>query len=466
MSRLLYVDCFSGASGDMFLGALIDLGVPLDVISAEVDKLGIEGAALRVEAGSRHGIAGTRVHVDLRGEEILEGEGLRAAEAAGRTGLKLHAHDPRGHGPGEGHAHDHGHAHHDHPHAHVHPHHGHHGHSHGPGDEAAHGPTRRYVDIDRHLAEAGLLPRTEALARRAFRQLGEAESEVHGMALDTVELHEVGAVDALVDVVGTCAAIAHLGMDEIVVSRIPLGRGMTRGSHGAIPLPAPATLLVLRDAPVYGLDEEGETVTPTGATLLRAIADRFGPLPAMRVDKVGYGVGARDSRQRPNLLRLLQGETLSGNAVERLWVLEANLDDMNPEFFEHVTAALFEGGALDVWLSPLQMKKGRPATLLSVLCDGGHRDALAQLVLRESTSLGVRYHEVERRSLHRSVREVETPWGLVRVKLGEDGGRVLNVAPEYEDCRRVARAAGVPLKQVYHAALRALAPGFGPEELR
>ena len=455
MRRILFVDCFAGASGDMFLGALLDLGVPRAVIDAEIAKLALDGVAIRAGKEARHGIAGTKVHVDLHGDEVLEGQGIDSAREAGALlGYKIVGGIAwRGHGVRLT-QHDHDHAH-DHPHDHSH---GDHAHDHAHGDHAhSHGATRRYVDIDTQLAAAGLSPATLAIARRAFRLLGEAESHVHGIALAEVRLHEVGAVDALVDIVGTAAGIAHLAADEIVVARVPLGRGMTRGSHGAIPLPAPATLHLLRDAPVYGLDEDGETVTPTGAALLCAIAHRFGPLPAMRVAQVGHGVGARNPQTRPNLLRLMVGDADGAPALERLVVIEANIDDMNPEIFEHLVGLLFEHDARDVWLAPVQMKKGRPAVVLSVLCEPARRDELAALVLRESTSLGVRYHDVERRALARTVREVSTPWGTVRVKVGEEEGRMVNAAPEYEDCRRIARAAGVPLKVVYQTALAAMA---------
>jgi hypothetical protein len=423
MSRILYIDCFAGAAGDMLLGALLDLGVPLDAVLTEVRKLGEARVGVRTEREARHGISGVRVHVEVDGQAVLEGEGIRAhEEKSGHLHVPVHGQE----------------------HEHVH--------AHGP-EHVPHG--RRYLDIDAQLARAGLAKRTEDLARRAFRRLAEAEARVHGVPIDAVHFHEVGALDALVDVVGVCAAVAALAPDEVVASPVPLGRGMTESAHGRVPLPAPATVLLLAGVPVYGLQDEGETVTPTGAALIAALADRFGPLPPMRIEAAGYGVGARDPASRPNLLRLVWGIGEADAALERLWVLEANVDDMNPEIFEYLTEALFAGGARDVWITPVQMKKGRPAAVLSVLCDAPRRDDLVRVVLRESTTLGVRFQEVLRRVLAREVREVETPWGAVRVKVARDGAEIVNIAPEYEDCKRLARAASLPLKRVYQAAVQA-----------
>jgi hypothetical protein len=316
---------------------------------------------------------------------------------------------------------------------------------------AAHG--RTYVEIDALLSRADLDAAVKALARRAFRGLAEAEAAVHGTAIEDVHFHEVGAVDAIVDVVGACAGIVHLRADEVVVSRVPLGQGMTRGAHGKIPLPAPATVHLLRGAPVYGIEERGETVTPTGAAILAAAATRYGPLPSMRVERTGLGAGARDSVSRPNLLRLLVGDADTQPATNECFVLEANVDDMSPEILAYVSERLFDAGALDVWTTPIQMKKGRTASSLSVLCADASRDRLLSIVLRETTTLGVRFHAVLRRTLERTTRTVATPWGSVRLKLGLEDGVVVNVAPEYEDCRRVALEAAVPLKEVYRAAL-------------
>jgi hypothetical protein len=429
VSRLLYIDCFAGAAGDMFVGALLDLGVPLEALMGEVSRLGLGDVGLLVGREARHGIEGVRARVVVRGREILEGEGLRAAEEGGA----VHDHDPVG----------------DHAHDHVHDH----GETHRGHEGGAHG--RTWTEIDRLLAGAGLGAHTETMARRAFRLLGEAEARVHGIPLEGVHFHEVGAVDALVDVVAACAGVAHLRPAEVVASPVPLGRGTIRAAHGQLPLPAPAVLELLAGVPVVGVADEQETVTPTGAALLVAFAARHGPLPPMRPAAVGYGVGARDSRARPNLLRLVLGEHADAEVeAERLFVIEANVDDMNPQIFEHLTEELLSQGARDVWLTPAQMKKGRPATVLSALCDAARRDTLAAVVLRESTSIGVRWYEVWRTALDREIREVATPWGPVRVKVARRGEEVVNVAPEYEDCRRVARTAGVPLKRVLQAAVR------------
>jgi hypothetical protein len=282
--------------------------------------------------------------------------------------------------------------------------------------------------------------------------LAEAEGKVHGAPPETVTFHEVGAVDSIVDIVGAATGFHWLGPIRVLSSPLPLGHGFVKSQHGVLPVPAPATLEILRDVPVSNGAVEGEMVTPTGAAILREVAEGFGPLPPVRVERIGYGVGHRDPVERPNLLRFLLGEA-EGFGVREDWLLEANIDDMNPEFCEHLTERLLAEGALDVTWSPLIMKKSRPGVMLRVLTDADRRDAAMDVILRESTSIGVRFFPVRRRCLERVHEVVETPWGAVRIKVSSSDNEILNALPEYQDCREIAVRTGVPLKEIYLEAL-------------
>jgi uncharacterized protein (TIGR00299 family) protein len=320
------------------------------------------------------------------------------------------------------------------------------------------GHHRHLADIEHILEAADLDAPVRERALAVFRRLAEAEARVHGVALEEVHFHEVGALDAIADVVGAVASLSFLGVERIVCSPLPLSRGMGRGEHGPLPLPAPGTLALLEGVPVRGLDVEGETLTPTGAALLTTLAGEFGPCPDMRLERVAYGAGHKSFAQAPNLLRLLIGEAEAASipaSSERLRVLETNLDNMNPEWFGPLTQGLLEAGALDVWLTPIQMKKGRPGTLLSVIARPEDVAHLRAQVFAETTTLGIRETEVTRWPLPRRVETVETPFGTVRVKLAEFAPGRWKAAPEHDDCVRAARAAGVPLREVYQAALAA-----------
>jgi hypothetical protein len=312
-------------------------------------------------------------------------------------------------------------------------------------------PPRPAGEIVAMMARSSLPPSIKEKAARAFRLLAQAEAAVHGEDPETVHLHEVGATDAMVDVVGSIVGLDVLGVDHVVCSPLPLGSGSVQTEHGALPVPAPAVVELTKGLPVVPGPAAAELTTPTGAAIARVVCDGFGPMPSMRLEKVGYGAGKRDLPV-PNVLRLLVGAVEVSPIEERLGLLETNIDDMNPEFFEHVCDRLFEGGALDVFLTPVTMKKGRPATMLSVLAEPAKRTALEQVLFAETTTLGVRYSEVSRSALQRQSIEVSTPWGSVRVKVGRSGEQV-TLAPEYEDCRRVAQASAVPLKRVYEAAI-------------
>ena len=315
-------------------------------------------------------------------------------------------------------------------------------------------PHRAYSDI-RKLIEAAptLPPRAKERALAVFRAIGEAEAKVHGVSLDAIHFHEVGAVDSIVDICGAAVVLELLGDPEVYAAPPPLGSGSIRVAHGNMPIPVPATLELLRDVPVR-FEGVGELTTPTGAALLKVLT-HIGHPPDFIVEKVGYGVGTKDFRDRPNVLRASLGR-MEAARTEGRWVVEANLDDATPQLLGSLVDGLLTVGALDTWVAPVVMKKSRPGHLLGVLVEGGKREAVMDALLRESTTLGVRYHRVERQALERDWVEVETPWGKVRVKRGLRGGAVLNAHPEFEDCRKVAEAAGVPVKQVMAAAVAAL----------
>jgi len=324
-------------------------------------------------------------------------------------------------------------------------------------DEREEHPHRAYSDI-RELIEGAstLSERVKERALAVFRAIGEAEAKVHGVSIEDIHFHEVGAVDSIVDVCGAAVVLELLGDPEVYAAPPPLGSGSIRVAHGNMPIPVPATLELLRDVPVR-FEGVGELTTPTGAALLKVLAHIGPPPPDFIVEKIGYGVGTKDFRDRPNVLRASLGRA-QGRA-EGLWVVEANLDDSTPQLLGYLVEHLLATGALDAWVLPATMKKGRPGHLLGVVVEGGAKEKVTEALLRESTTLGVRSHQVERLALERDWVEVETPWGRVRVKRGLRQGVVLNAHPEFEDCRKVAEAAGVPLKQVMTAAMVALSQG-------
>jgi len=319
-------------------------------------------------------------------------------------------------------------------------------------------PHRGLAEIS-GLIEASELPASvKLLSTRVFQRLAEAEAKVHGCLPAEVHFHEVGAVDAIIDIVGVACGLSLLGIDAVHVSPLPLGRGFTRAAHGLLPLPAPAVVELLAGVPVFGTDAPGETVTPTGAAILVTIAAQFGAIPAMRLTRTAYGAGRRDAKY-PNVLRVLVGESDAEPTTETLLLLETNIDDMSPQLYEHVFARLFEAGALDVWLSPAQMKKNRPGNILAALCRPAQEAAMTGIIFGETTTLGLRRQLVERRSLARQVREVTTRFGVARVKAALLDGKVLRLMPEYDDCRRLAQESGVPLRDVLIEVERAARDG-------
>jgi uncharacterized protein (TIGR00299 family) protein len=314
---------------------------------------------------------------------------------------------------------------------------------------------RTWATIRRLIDDAGMPERAGARAQEAFRRLAHAEARIHGVEPDDVHFHEVGAVDAIGEVCGVALALEELGIERVACSPLPLARGMIDAAHGRLPLPAPAALALLEGAPVHGVEGEGELVTPTGAALVAALTEEYGPLPAMTLAGVGYGAGASDPPERPNVVRAVVGTAARAAATEPVSLVEANLDDLVPELAPDATAACFAAGALDVWTTPVQMKHGRPGFTLSALARPGDEDAVAEAMLRETSSLGVRIAQLRRWELDRDWRTVEVAGEPVRVKVGRLDGRIVNLAPEHADCERAARRAGAPVKVVWARALAA-----------
>ena len=309
---------------------------------------------------------------------------------------------------------------------------------------------RHFSDIQAMISKSSLGSGVKETSLAIFRRLAEAEARVHKKKVDEVHFHEVGAVDSVVDIVGTAIGIHFFQPDRIYASELPMGRGFVQCQHGRLPLPAPATLEILKGYPVKSVEVEGELVTPTGAAIVAALASPVPAFPALAIQKIGYGMGKKEFPDRPNLLRLVLGESSDAYQVDQAIVLESNIDDMNPEFYEHLMDRLFRKGALDVSFAPLQMKKNRPGTLLRVIAEEMDAELLTELILQESTTLGVRSYSVKRKKLPREVREVETRYGKVRVKVSGE----VRFQPEYDDCRRIALEKGVPIQEVYWDAMK------------
>jgi len=319
------------------------------------------------------------------------------------------------------------------------------------GDEHPH---RHLTDIVDIIGASTLADNVKSRAIQAFTHLAEAEAVVHGTTPDKVHFHEVGAVDAIVDIVGSVLLVENLGLERIYASPLPMGHGFVESSHGRIPLPAPATVQLLKGIPIYSADVEGELVTPTGAALIRTLASEFGGIPQTRIQAVGYGAG-KNEFPFPNVLRVFVGEATESDLPpsDRVSIIETNIDDMNPEFYDSVMEKLFKAGALDVYLIPIVMKKGRPATLLSAICPLEYTHEIASTILRETTTFGVRIYRTERRCLERTSTTVATRFGDIRVKIGSISGTQISASPEYEDCRAAAENHGVPIRQVYDEAM-------------
>jgi uncharacterized protein (TIGR00299 family) protein len=380
MTKIAYLDCFSGISGDMFLGALLDAGLSFQALSAAIGSLPVAGYALGVKKETRHHIAGTRFIVTVDGEKQ---------------------------------------------------------------------PYRNFKDIRSIISESDLSEAVKDKSIEIFRILAEAEAQVHGVPSEEVHFHEVGAVDSIIDVVGGVYGIETLGIAALHASAMPLGSGFIETAHGKMPLPAPATVAILKDIPIYDAGIRHETVTPTGAALVKGLADSFGQLPPMAVDCIGYGAGQADLQDRPNLLRIMIGPLQSATETDTVVLLEANVDDVSPEWLGYVMERLFEAGALDVGFLPMQMKKNRPGVQIQVMGRVGQTEVLAHILFHEGISLGIRFQQIQRMVLQRSEAEVDSPWGKMRVKRIEDRKGSARFSPEYEACREIAVKSGRPIREIF-----------------
>ncbi|HWN42227.1 MAG TPA: nickel pincer cofactor biosynthesis protein LarC [Thermoanaerobaculia bacterium] len=408
MADHYHLDCSSGIAGDMFLGACLDLGMPLDVLHETVARLRLPNVSVESRKASRGGFVGTRFRVLVDGKP-LEGP------------------DPEEH---------------QHHHDHDHHHHHHHGHS------------RDLAAIRELIQASDLAEPVKERAIRLFQRLGEAEAKAHGMPVDRVHFHEVGAIDSIVDLVGAAAAMEHLSPGRITCGQVNVGGGRVRTAHGELPVPAPATAELLRGIPIFG-GPGGELTTPTGAVLLAELVDEYVDFPSMILEGTGYGLGKKDLPDRPNAVRLLRGRGKETRA--EVMIVECEVDDLPGEGFGFLMERLLEAGALEVYFTPVQMKKNRPGTLITMLCRRHQLEGLAGILLMESGSLGCRYSSAARFEAEREITEVETAFGTVRVKRARLNGRPLAAAPEFEDCRRLALASGVPWRDIYRAALLAAA---------
>jgi uncharacterized protein (TIGR00299 family) protein len=391
--RIGYFDCFSGISGDMTLGALVDAGVDRGAIQSAVASLGLPGS--------------------LTFESVRRG-GFRATYA------KVEA-----------------------PHEHVH---------------------RHMHHIEKIVDNSRLSPRQKELALKIFTRLGEAEAAVHGIELSKIHFHEVGAVDSIVDIVGAAVGLDLLGVERFEASPVPPGRGWVKAAHGKMPLPAPGTAELLKGVPLASSEVEMELTTPTGAAILTTVAESFGPLPALTVESIGLGAGTRELSGQANILRLFVGHVALAADGDRVWVLETNLDDLPGEVVGYTTTQLMSAGALDAFVTPVQMKKNRPGVMISVLCDEPRIPEMEEILFRETTTLGVRRYPVSRHKLRRQSTEVATRFGTVKGKLGWVEGRRPAFSPEHDDCARVAAEHAVALREVYDAAQAAYRAQSGPAE--
>ena len=419
MAKTLYLDCFSGASGDMILGALLDLGLPLDDLRRALGSLAVDLGGVSAERVLRAGVSATKFVVGTPHRDDHAPQGTP----------HFHDHEP-------------------HPHERI-PHfhegtlhsHDHHHHS--------------LKDIRAAIGRSALSAEAKARATHLFERLAEAESTIHDVPLERIHLHEVGAADSIVDIVGAVYGLEQLGADRIVSSPLNVGGGTVKCAHGVFPVPAPATARLLQGVPVYSGDVQMELVTPTGALLVTAYADSYGPMPGMTMDRIGYGAGDRDPKRHPNVLRMILGEALEGGQARRVVEILCEIDDMNPQLFGPLMDRLHQAGALDVFYAPVHMKKNRPGILVTVLAKPEDRDRLSGILFAETTTIGVRYQEMLRECLDREFVEVETAAGTIRFKVARRGGQILNAAPEFDDCARIAAARGLPVKDVQALALTA-----------
>ncbi|MCC6142652.1 MAG: nickel pincer cofactor biosynthesis protein LarC [Candidatus Hydrogenedentes bacterium] len=476
--KVLYLDCFSGISGDMTVGALIDAGVDVNLLREGIVSLGLPGVEIRAQKLVKKGITATKFDVLVDGRHAEDHEHHHPDQQGHDHGhehehthehVHHHRHD---HDHGHGHVHTHGphtheHHHHDHGHDHVHSHdhdHDHthvhtHAHSHHHSHDHGHEPHRHLPEIVALIQGAALPQPVKDAAIETFELLGAAEAAVHGTTIDQVHFHEVGAIDSIVDIVAAQYALHLLGVEEVHCSPLHVGAGTVKCAHGIMPVPAPATALLLKGRPTYGGAVQGELVTPTGAALIAQRVKRFGGAPEMLVDTIGYGSGTKDLADRPNVLRVMMGEAAVERGMDTVAILEANVDDMSGELVAPLIEALLAAGARDAFSTAVSGKKGRPAQRITAICDEAKTRLCAEQFFRHSTTFGVRVRSEKRYVLDREWKRARTPWGDVRVKLGSWDGELLQQAPEFEDCREVAEKAGIPVRQVYAAAAAAASRG-------
>lgn len=443
--KILYYDCFCGISGDMNLAALLDLGVPKEYLLEEISKLKLDSEyEIKIEKAAKHGITGTQVDVilKLQNEKHME-ENLRH----NTSGDLNHGHI---HSISDNHNHQHSHVHDNlnvdhHNHEHSHSHEENHSHNHGDNHEHHH---RNLKDIENIINSSELNDKVKKLSLNMFMEVAEAEAKVHGKSLYEVHFHEVGAIDSIVDMVGAAICIDYLKVDKIMASPVQVGGGFVKCAHGLMPVPAPATVEILKNIPINTGIVQFETTTPTGAAIIAANVQEFTPKIDFIINKVAYGIGHRDL-EIPNVLRIYLGEEAASEKVEEQYILETNIDDMNPEFYEYIEEKLFEAGALDVYKTAIFMKKGRPGVKLSVLITERIEQDVLEVIFKETTSIGMRKYKVEKIMLNREFSKVKTEYGDVTIKKSYYKGKLVKYKPEYEECKAIAKEKNISLEKLY-----------------
>ena len=444
--KTLYLDIFSGISGDMFMGAMLDLGVELHQLEEELAKLSLSGYHLHAHRAKRGEIEGVKFDVHLGHDHEHEHDHVHDDEDVHHVHNHVHEHEHE-HEHGREHSHEHRHEHgHEHDHEHSHEH----GHEHG----------RKHSEIKELISRSGLSEWVKEKALAVFQRVADAEGKIHGLPPGEVHFHEVGAVDSIVDIVGGCAALEILGKPRVLAAEPVEGTGWIDCAHGRFPIPAPATLEILagRGVALSQCGEPHELITPTGAALLAEFVEEFGPMRGLAAERIGFGAGSRENQTRPNVLRAILGQAAGAGGhdweSDTIAVLETNLDDASPEILGGFMETALAAGALDVFHAPVQMKKNRPGVLLSVLCAAAEADRFSEMILRQTSAFGVRRTLADRRKLRREFRTVQTPHGAVTVKLGFLDGRVAQAAPEFESCKKLAAEKNIPLAEIYRAAIR------------
>jgi uncharacterized protein (TIGR00299 family) protein len=385
--RVIYFDCFSGISGDMILGSLVDLGVDIKLIRKELKKINLKGYKLTSHQVKRNGIMGTKVNV------VIDPSIQKRNQA------------------------------------------------------------RSFTDIKKLIVKSSLSENVKTDSIEIFRRIGTVEAKIHGTSLDKIHFHEIGAIDSIVDIVGGAICMSLLNIDIVFSSALNTGEGLINCEHGTIPIPAPATLKLLEGIPCYSSGTKNELTTPTGAAFIGYYGSKFGSLPKMNIMKSGYGAGSHEIKEIPNLLRVVLGEVLIPSKIITMKVIETNIDDMNPEFYDHIMSQLLIAGAADVFLTAVHMKKNRPGTLLTTVVSNDKFHSVVQIILEETSTFGIRHYDVVRTELKRENKLIKTPFGKVRIKVGTFAGSRLTVSPEYEDCKKLALKKGIPVKRVYEETL-------------